>query len=113
MDNFGEDLISNPRAGGVYYWDKSDGLNTRSVALSSLTGSNLAPTKGLQVIVSDIDRHAIVLGADPIENGVRSGQIDPLLVAFPIKKTYLIGSQHLLILLVLFGALLDLRLLAR
>lgn len=82
MDNFGEDLISNPRAGGVYYWDKSDGLNTRSVALSSLTGSNLAPTKGLQVIVSDIDRHAIVLGADPIENGVRSGQIDPLLVAF-------------------------------
>jgi hypothetical protein len=82
MDNFGEDLISNPRAGGVYYWDKSDGLNTRAVALSSLTGSNLAPTKGLQVIVSDIDRHAIVLGADPIENGVRSGQIDPLLVAF-------------------------------
>ncbi len=82
MDNFGEDLLSNPRAGGVYYWDKSDGLNTRSVALSSLTGSNLAPTKGLQVIVSDIDRHAIVLGADPIENGVRSGQIDPLLVAF-------------------------------
>ncbi len=82
MDNFGEDLLSNPRAGSVYYWDKSDGLNTRSVALSSLTGSNLAPTKGLQVIVSDIDRHAIVLGADPIENGVRSGQIDPLLVAF-------------------------------
>jgi hypothetical protein len=82
MDNFGEDLVSNPRAGGVYYWDKSNGLNTRSVALSSLTGSNLAPTKGLQVIVSDIDRHAIVLGADPIENGVRSGQIDPLLVAF-------------------------------
>jgi len=82
MDNFGEDLLSNPRAGGVYYWDKSDGLNTRSVALSSLIGSNLAPTKGLQVIVSDIDRHAIVLGADPIENGVRSGLIDPLLVAF-------------------------------
>jgi len=82
MDNFGEDLLSNPRAGGVYYWDKSDGLNTRAVALSSLIGSNLAPTKGLQVIVSDIDRHAIVLGADPIENGVRSGFIDPLLVAF-------------------------------
>jgi hypothetical protein len=82
MDNFGEDLLSNPRAGGVYYWDKSDGLNTRAVALSSLIGSNLAPTKGLQVIVSDIDRHAIVLGADPIENGVRSGLIDPLLVAF-------------------------------
>jgi len=82
MDNFGEDLISNPRAGSIYYWDKTNGLNTRAVALSSLAGANLAPTKGLQVLVSDIDRHVIVLGADPISGGSRSGTIDPLLVAF-------------------------------
>jgi len=82
MDNFGEDLISNPRAGSIYYWDKSNGLNTRAVALSSLAGANKAPTKGLQVLVSDVDRHVIVLGADPISGGSRSGTIDPLLVAF-------------------------------
>jgi hypothetical protein len=82
MDNFGEDLISNPRAGSIYYWDKTSGLNTRAVALSSLAGANLAPTKGLQVLVSDIDRHVIVLGADPISGGSRSGTIDPLLIAF-------------------------------
>ena len=82
MDNFGEDLISNPRAGSIYYWDKTSGLNTRAVALSSLAGANKAPTKGLQVLVSDIDRHVIVLGADPISGGSRSGTIDPLLVAF-------------------------------
>ena len=82
MDNFGEDLFACPRAGGLYYWDKSDGLNTRAVALNSLSGSNLAPTKGLQVLISDVDRHAIVLGADPIVAGIRSGDIDPLLVAF-------------------------------
>ena len=82
MDNFGEDLISNPRAGSIYYWDKTNGLNTRAVALSSLTGANKAPTKGLQVLVSDVDRHVIVLGADPISGGSRSGTIDPLLVAF-------------------------------
>ena len=82
MDNFGEDLISNPRAGSIYYWDKTNGLNTRAVALSSLAGANKAPTKGLQVLVSDIDRHVIVLGADPISGGSRSGTIDPLLVAF-------------------------------
>ena len=82
MDNFGEDLISNPRAGSIYYWDKTSGLNTRAVALSSLAGANKAPTKGLQVLVSDIDRHVIVLGADPISDGSRSGTIDPLLVAF-------------------------------
>jgi hypothetical protein len=82
MDNFGEDLIINPRAGGVYYWDNTNGLNTAAVALTALSGANLAPTKGLQVIVSDVDRHVLVLGADPIESGARSGAIDPLLIAF-------------------------------
>ena len=82
MDNFGEDLVSNPRAGSIYYWDKTNGLNTRAVALTSLSGANKAPTKGLQVLVSDIDRHVLVLGADPISGGSRSGTIDPLLVAF-------------------------------
>ena len=82
MDNFGEDLVSNPRAGSIYYWDKTGGLNTRAVPLTSLAGANLAPTRGLQVLVSDVDRHAIVLGADPISGGSRSGTIDPLLIAF-------------------------------
>ena len=84
MDNFGEDLISNPRAGSIYYWDKTDGLSTRAVALSGISGANLVPTKGLQVIVSDIDRHVLVLGADPINAAgtARTGSIDPLLIAF-------------------------------
>ena len=82
MDNFGEDLISNPRAGSIYYWDKTNGLNTRAVTLSSLSGANRAPTKGLQVIVSDVDRHVLVLGADPITGDTRTGTIDPLLIAF-------------------------------
>ena len=82
MDNFGEDLIANPRAGSIYYWDNSTGISTRAIPLTSLSGANMAPTKGLQVIVSDIDRHILVLGADPIENGARSGSIDPLLIAF-------------------------------
>lgn len=82
MDNFGEDLISCPRAGGVYYWDKTNGLSTRAIALTALAGANLAPTRGLQVLVSDIDRHVLVLGADPIVNGARTGAIDPLLIAF-------------------------------
>ena len=84
MDNFGEDLISNPRGGSIYYCDNSDGLTTRSVALTALSGANLAPTKGLQVIVSDVDRHVLILGADPINvaGSARTGSIDPLLIAF-------------------------------
>ena len=84
LDSFGEDLIANVRAGGIYYWDTSaKTLGTdRAVALADLSGANLAPTKGLQVLVSDVDRHVVVLGADPISSGSRSGSIDPLLIAF-------------------------------
>ena len=81
IDNFGEDLIANVRAGGVYYWDFSS-ASQRAVALSDKSGANQAPTLGLQVLVSDIDRHVIVLGADPMSGTVRSGAIDPLLIAF-------------------------------
>ena len=81
LDNFGEDLISNVRAGGIFYWDYTN-VSNRPVALSAIAGANFAPTVGLQVLVSDIDRHVIVLGADPIEGGSRSEEIDPMLVAF-------------------------------
>ena len=81
-DAFGEDLIINPRAGSIFLWDESGGLTNPAVDITSLSGANLAPTKGLQVLVSDIDRHVIVLGADPIVGSSRSGSIDPLLIAF-------------------------------
>jgi len=86
-DNFGEDLILHPRLGGIFYWDESGGTNTRAVNITSLSGANLAPTVGLQTIVSDIDRHVIVLGADPIVGGARSGSSDPMLVAFSDQET--------------------------
>ena len=86
-DAFGEDLIINPRAGSIYYWDKTNGTSTRAVELSSLSGANLVPTRGLQVIVSDIDRHVIVLGADPISGSSRTGVIDPMLIAFSDQES--------------------------
>ena len=83
-DNFGEDLIINPRSGSVYYWDKTNGTETRAVALSDLAGANLPPTLALQVMVSDIDRHVICFGADPLNTGgtARTGAIDPMFVAW-------------------------------
>ena len=86
-DAFGEDLVMNPRAGGIYYWDTSSGVTTRAVDITSLSGSNLAPTVGLQTIVSDIDRHVIVLGADPIVGSARTGSVDPLLIAFSSQES--------------------------
>jgi len=81
-DNFGEDLIINQRNAGIFKWTENNGLSTRAVELSGISGANLVPTKGLQVITSEKDRHLIVLGADPISGSARTGAIDPMLIAF-------------------------------
>lgn len=81
-DNYGENLIINPRGGGVYRWVENDGVETRAVELSQVSGANLVPTLALQVITSETDRHLICLGVDPISGGSRTGVIDPMLVAF-------------------------------
>ena len=90
-DNFGENLIINPRGAGIFEWIESNGLNTRAVDLSARTGANLVPTKGLQVITSEIDRHLIVLGADPLNASgtARTGSVDPMLIAFSDQENEL------------------------
>ena len=82
IDNFGEDMLACVRAGGVFFWDNTDTVSVRAKALEDLTSVNLPPTLGLQVIVSDIDRHAIILGADPISGTSRTGSVDPLLISW-------------------------------
>ena len=84
-DNFGEDLLINPRDGGIFYWDKSDGLGNKAVLLSSESGASDVPTVAKQIMVSDIDRHIIVFGANTLGTTTQ----DPLLIRF--------GSQESLI----------------
>ena len=81
-DNFGEDLVMNVRGGGIYYWDESSGVTARAVAFSDLSNANLAPTKAVQILVSDVDRHIICFGADPISGSSRTGAIDPMFIAW-------------------------------
>ena len=81
-DNFGEDLMINARGGSIYRWVEADGTGTRAVQLSTVGGASKVPTVGLQVMTSETDRHLIVLGADPISGGNRTGAVDPMLVAF-------------------------------
>ena len=88
-DNFGENLLFNNRGGGIYIWEESDGVTTRGKNITALSGANLSPTKGLQVIVSDTDRHVFVLGADPLNAGgtARTGTIDPMFIAFSDQES--------------------------
>ena len=88
-DNFGENLIINPRGAGIFRWVENNGLSVRALELSGVSGANLVPTVGLQVITSETDRHLIVLGADPISGSSRTGVIDPMLVAFSDQENEL------------------------
>ena len=83
-DNFGEDLLINVRDAGIYYWDKTNGVSTRAVALSDLVGANTAPTIAKKVLVSDRDRHVIAFGCDPQDN---IGTQDPLLIRFSDQES--------------------------
>ena len=78
IDNFGDDVIAAPRGGPLYYWDESSGLGTRAVLASSRSGASNTPVAISQLLMSDVDRHVIALGCNPIG----SSTIDPLLVRF-------------------------------
>jgi len=82
-DNFGEDLIINPRDSGIFYWDESNGTGTAAVNITTLAGSSNAPTVAKQVLVSDIDRHVIVFGANTLGTTTQ----DPLLIRFGSQES--------------------------
>jgi len=82
-DNFGEDLLINPRDGGVYLWDKTNGTGTRAVEVSTVTGASDAPTVAKQILVSDSDRHVIAFGTNTIGTSVQ----DNLLIRFSDQES--------------------------
>ena len=79
-DNFGEDLVMNVYNGGVYYWDASltDPLTRRAVPLTDLYGAKDVPVVATKTLVSNVDRHVIAFGANPL-GGTNQ---DPLLIRF-------------------------------
>ena len=90
-DNFGEDLILNPRDGAIYYWDRTNGLSGRAVKLNTLAGTKTSiPQRAKQVLVSDQDRHVIAFGCDGFGANLESpdgdGVQDPLLIRFSSQE---------------------------
>jgi len=84
-DNFGEDLLINSRNGAIYYWDKSNGVATRAIELSTAATNTInVPTLVTQIMVSDTDRHIIAFGSDGIFS---SGVQDPLLIRFSNQES--------------------------
>ncbi len=74
--NFGEDLFFGYRGGPVFYWDATNGTDTRAVFVSSLGGASNVPTIVNKTFVSDIFRFAICFGS----NASGSATLDPMLI---------------------------------
>lgn len=58
LDNYGELLIATIKNGQTFSWDPNSGVATRATILSG------APTKSVMSMVSDRDRHLIILGTE-------------------------------------------------
>ena len=84
-DNFGENLIINPRDGGIYYWIKDDGFSNRAVEIGTIGGANETPVIAKQILVSDVDRHVIAFGTNPVGSTTQ----DPLLIRFSDQENVL------------------------
>jgi hypothetical protein len=76
QSNFGEDLIFGPRGGDIFYWDATNGVNTRGVYLNTLSGASNVPTKQNFILVSDVSRFVFCFGTTPLG----SSTFDPMLI---------------------------------
>jgi hypothetical protein len=77
QSNFGQDLLFNPRGGGIYYWE-TDLINfPRGLDITLIPGTDgFAPVVGNCIVVSDQSLQLLVFGANPVDSNTQ----DPLLI---------------------------------
>lgn len=77
FDNFGENLLANPRGLGIYYWEPSNGYSSanRAYPISDLPGASDTPINCNYVISTD-ERHVVAFGTNVIGETAQ----DPLLI---------------------------------
>ncbi len=78
--NYGEDLVFGPRGGGLYYWDATNTVNSRGVALNTLGGTvsftNSAVTLVPTVVTSTIlytEGAALQFSGGSLPTGITAG----------------------------------------
>jgi hypothetical protein len=95
QDNYGEDLIINPRGGGLYLWkvNANPNIYDRAVLLSSASPAPYTtdadcPTVVNAVAISDASRFTIAFGC----NDYGSAVLDPLLIRWSDQENYALWS---------------------
>jgi hypothetical protein len=95
QDNYGQDLIINPRGGALYLWkvNASPSIYDRAVLLSSTSPAPYTtdadcPTVANAVAISDASRFVIAFGC----NDYGSATQDPLLIRWSDQENYALWS---------------------
>lgn len=83
QSNFGEDLLFNPRGGGLYIWDVTGGVGSRGTLVANSLGASDVPTAVNSIIVSDISRFVFAMGC----NDYGSAVLDPLLIRWSDQES--------------------------
>lgn len=97
FDNFDNDLVMNIRNGAPYWWvrgtidDPTISLATRAITLQDYATSggfdpNAVPSKVMQLLVSQQDRHLIAFGAVPF-GFTSTADFDPMLIRWADQDT--------------------------
>jgi len=84
-DNYGEDLLLNPREGSIYYWDATTGLTVRAKLLNDLSTAagfdgTFVPHTTNEITSSPTERFAMAMGANPYDPTDANTAFDPMLV---------------------------------
>ena len=80
-DNYGEDIVANPRNGAIYFWDRDTA--TEAVELSTLAGADSGvPVVAAQVLVSN-ERSPMAFATNPIGSNTQ----DRLLIRWASSET--------------------------
>ena len=69
-DNFGEDLVFNPRGGPIFYWDATT-PTARGVDIGTLSGATDTPEVAIQALVSQQSRHVIAIGPNTLGTAIQ------------------------------------------
>jgi hypothetical protein len=80
LDTWGEDLIANPRGGGIYAWDTSVGTGTRATVVTN------APSTAKAIMVSEENRILVAFGAHD------GSADDPMLVRWSDSENYTVWT---------------------
>ena len=84
FDNYGEDLVMNPRDGGIYYWVENT-PTVRAVPLQTLTNASHVPALASRILISEVGKHVIAFGSspfDPLATTVDNTEQNKMLIRF-------------------------------